>query len=260
MPAILRFEVTFPDEYPRFPPLIVFNSDIFHPLVTPLTTYTYTPGSSGSDASSPSDQERLPPGGFGLKHAFPDWAEQTIPGISTSASEALFNTRLERPGELECDSDEHQTAEPTQKTGALRRTNANACGPQSPSQLGEVPTMVEILYYIKSSFEDEKVLDDIPLESAVCSGAWHAWAAYRRRVEHDYSSVESDDSLGEQVRTQKRIASVQTPAKSASHWNWDGVWVQRVRTGIETSISEPVLYASDGVDPVSTKLDCLVYY
>ncbi|MCJ1435355.1 hypothetical protein MMC27_004727 [Xylographa pallens] len=250
VPAILRFEVTFPDEYPRFPPLIVFNSDIFHPLVTPLSTYTYTPGSAGSGATSPSDQERLPPGGFSLKHAFPDWVGQTTPGIVTSASEALVNTSLKRHGELECDSDEHQTARPTQKTGAVYRTNADACEPQSPSQLREVPTMVDILYYIKSSFEDEKLLDDLPLGYAVCPGAWHAWATYRRRVEQDLSSVKPDDSPGGQLRTHQGIASVLTSAKPASHWNWDGVWVQRVKTGVETSISEPVLYASDGVDPI----------
>ncbi|MCJ1381391.1 hypothetical protein MMC17_004501 [Xylographa soralifera] len=109
--------------------------------------------------------------------------------------------------------------------------------------------MAKILCYIKSCFEDEKLLDDLPLRSAVCSGAWHAWVAYRRRVEQDSSSVKADDSLGGKLRTQKRIAGSSTSAEPVSHWNWDGVWVQRVKTGVEASISEPVLYASD-VDPI----------
>ena len=188
-----------------------------------------------------------------MKHAFPHWIGQTTSLIGTSPSEAPLNTSIERIGELECDSDEHLTAGPTQKTGIACRTNLDAGASQNQPQTREVPTMAEILYYIKSSFEDEKLLDDMPLESAVCPGAWHAWVAYRRRVEQDLSSV-IPDSLGGQAPTHKQTAGVLTSAKPVSHWNWDGVWLQRVRTGIEASISEPVLFASDGIDPVSTNL------
>ncbi|KAI1042900.1 hypothetical protein LB505_001027 [Fusarium chuoi] len=46
---------------------------MFHPLITPLTTYMYTTDIQESGTVSASDQERLPPGGFSLRHGFPDW-------------------------------------------------------------------------------------------------------------------------------------------------------------------------------------------
>lgn len=72
-PAVLRFHVFFPPGYPDLPPLITFITDIFHPLVTPVTSYTYgaiTPESGGKSAA---DEQRLPPGAFGLADAFPLW-------------------------------------------------------------------------------------------------------------------------------------------------------------------------------------------
>src|ERR1700749_3939206 len=38
-PSILRFQLSFLSQFPAQPPLITFSSDIFHPLLTPLTTY-----------------------------------------------------------------------------------------------------------------------------------------------------------------------------------------------------------------------------
>ncbi|MCJ1390271.1 hypothetical protein MMC18_003129 [Xylographa bjoerkii] len=251
VPAILRFEVTFPAYYPRLPPLIVFKSDIFHPLVTPLTTYTYTASSSVSDAAAgTSDQERLPPGGFSLKHAFPDWFGQTTPSNSTPLSEGNLSTSFERRSEPDCDSDEHRNAEPTQNTRGAHDTDSRAGKPQSLSQRREVPTMAAILHYMKSSFEDEKLLDSLPLESAVCSGAWHAWLAYRGKAEQDFLLVRQDELLETQVAQQEKPSMVPKPAKPVNHWNWDGVWMNRVRTCIEASISEPILYANDGDDPI----------
>src|SRR3569833_2650653 len=37
--AILRFQISFPDTYPDLPPLVTFSTDMFHTLITPLTTY-----------------------------------------------------------------------------------------------------------------------------------------------------------------------------------------------------------------------------
>src|SRR3954468_18567199 len=72
-PAVLRFQISFPATYPTLPPLVTFSTDVFHPLLTPLTTYTYTTGSSDTDTVSATDEERLPPGGFSLRHGFPQW-------------------------------------------------------------------------------------------------------------------------------------------------------------------------------------------
>ncbi|MCJ1398003.1 hypothetical protein MMC11_001199 [Xylographa trunciseda] len=249
-PAILRFEVAFPSEYPRLPPLIVFKSDIFHPLVTPLTTYTYLAGSSGSHAVGDSEYEQLPPGGFSLKHAFPDWYGHTAPGIATPPSEDTLSTSSVRDSELECDSDEHRNVDPAQNPRALYDIAVDAGKPPGPGQRREVPTMAEILYYMKSSFEDEVLLDNLPSKSAVCSGAWHAWLAYRGKAEQHSSSVKQDGFIERQVSRHQDSATVINSAKPVSHWNWDGVWVKRVRTGVDLSISEPVLYANDGDDPI----------
>lgn len=69
-PSILRFQISFPPSYPAIPPLVTFSSDIFHPLITPLTTYRHSVGGAGDTTS---DAERLPPGGFSLRDGFPAW-------------------------------------------------------------------------------------------------------------------------------------------------------------------------------------------
>ena len=80
--AILRFRVDFPESYPQRPPVITFLSDIFHPLVTPLTTYTHTTRAPGTETVSSADPDRLPPGGFSLRHGFPVWFESSA--VSTN--------------------------------------------------------------------------------------------------------------------------------------------------------------------------------
>ncbi|KAF2099503.1 hypothetical protein NA57DRAFT_75003 [Rhizodiscina lignyota] len=71
-PAILRFQLSFPPNYPSLPPLVTFSTEIFHPLLTPLTAQSYAT-STMPDGSSPVEEERLPPGGFSLRHGFPQW-------------------------------------------------------------------------------------------------------------------------------------------------------------------------------------------
>src|ERR1700761_791163 len=71
--AILRFQISFPPTYPSLPPLVTFSTDIFHPLITPLTTYMYTTDIQDSGTVSATDAERLPPGGFSLRDGFPCW-------------------------------------------------------------------------------------------------------------------------------------------------------------------------------------------
>ncbi|KAL8656838.1 MAG: hypothetical protein Q9226_002510 [Calogaya cf. arnoldii] len=69
-PAVLRFQLFFPAGYPDLPPLITFITDIFHPLVTPVTHGANTPESG---AKSAADEQPLPPGAFGLTDGFPHW-------------------------------------------------------------------------------------------------------------------------------------------------------------------------------------------
>ena len=84
-PSVLRFQISFLSQFPAQPPLITFSSDIFHPLLTPLTTYT----ASGMDTVSASDQEILPPGGFSLRYGFPAW----FPSLSSSAPQSCSSKK-----------------------------------------------------------------------------------------------------------------------------------------------------------------------
>jgi hypothetical protein len=84
--AILRFQIRFPTSYPDVPPVVIFTTDIFHPLLVPLTTYTFTTGSSSEDPVSARDEERLPPGGFSLRHGFPRWFVRAQRSVTSSAA------------------------------------------------------------------------------------------------------------------------------------------------------------------------------
>lgn len=83
----------------------------------------------------------------------------------------------------------------------------------------------EVLSYIRSTFDDENMLDSVPLEAAGNPGAWHAWRTHRGYI----TLPEGDPS-----------------ARKPGEWNWEGVWEERVKKGIAASFSEPVLYGGVG--------------
>ena len=134
---------------------------------------------------SATDKERLPPGGLSLRHGFPQWYR---------------NTRTKH-GEGDDDN------------------NILAGGVPEACKHGALGIGM-ILLYLKVSFDDEAILDALPLAAAENLGAWHAWQAYRRT---------SSDIVG---------------SKDDAHsgWNWDDVWLDRVQKGIDASISDSVLY------------------
>ena len=121
-------------------------------------------------------------------------------------------------------------------------------GPRSPDSKGRIapgpaiaeqPSIIEVLRYMKAAFDEENILNTLPLEAAGNPGAWHAWQAHRRNTRLPKSPNPQDE-------TQK------SRPKQPGDWNWDGVWLERVKRGIDASISEPVLYGSavGGEDPV----------
>lgn len=201
--------MSFPQGYPNQPPLITFSSDIFHPLLTPLTTYTYTTSSTSTETVSASDQERLPPGGFSLRHGFPYW----FPSFHDDA------TQLKR-------------------------------SPQS------AVSIYELLDYLRYAFNDEECLNSIPLEAAANPGAYHAWQSQRAR------KLQSSRAVSPQsADSSKRNSGIQNIAGKMSvdrdnvlpsrgrrpgEWNWEGVWEERVKRGIQASLTEPALYGSAG--------------
>lgn len=198
--AVLRFNITYPEDYPERPPVITFATDIFHPSVTPLTTYTYTTIDSGAETVSAADEDRLPPGGLSLRHGFPKWFTS-----NTSHGRVGVSSRQ--------------------------------------------PHIVEILHYMRAIFDNEAILDSIPLETAANTGAWHAWQSYRTRATRaraiSPSSVvtSSTESSGD-----SSTAARQQPggARRPGEWNWTGVWEDRVRKSVQASISDAVLYGSAG--------------
>jgi hypothetical protein len=223
-PAVLRFQISFPANYPTLPPLVTFSTDVFHPLLTPLTTYTYTTGSSDTDTVSATDEERLPPGGYSLRHGFPHWfgrARRSAPSSrnvsgSAAASPGLSATPVR--------SDFNVTAD------ALD-------GPQ-PTEI----SIVRILEYIRSTFSDEAILDSLPFEAAANPNAYHAWRTHRAPILQAQRSTSTSPSLDSSTPDKAEGGSNLGRNRRPGEWNWEGVWEDRVRKAVNTTLSEPVLF------------------
>jgi hypothetical protein len=214
-PGVLRLQISFPDLYPDVPPLIAFSTDIFHPLVVPLTTYTFSTGAVDAIGTvSATDDQRLPSGAFSLRHGFPSWFERPRQaGDSRSGSRHVIGN------------------------SELSRGDAAIIHPEAAEILLQTQhcSVVKALAYLKSSFEDPKVLDELPLEAAANPGAWHAWRSYRALPKVASRAVSpAQGGAGKAFATQKQPGD----------WNWEGVFEKRVKTGIEASASDAVLFGS----------------
>ncbi|KAF7188449.1 hypothetical protein HII31_10111 [Pseudocercospora fuligena] len=228
--AILRFQIDFPDDYPHKPPVVAFQSDVFHPLVTPLTTYTYSTRDFGTDTQSAADEQRLPPGGLSLRHGFPEWFDDMAKDVAVSK---------ERGADVPQEGG-HQGV--SQKV-----TEPDSTGHQ------RAPHVIEVLQYMRIVFDTEEVLDTIPLDAAANAGAWHAWQSYRSKSSSRAASV-ARQADGERVtNTERSVSPRQQPggARRPGEWNWQGVWEDRVRRSIQNSLSEPVLFGGDNNDVIS---------
>ncbi|KAL1953607.1 hypothetical protein VTO42DRAFT_2554 [Malbranchea cinnamomea] len=254
--AILRFQIRFPPTYPDLPPFVTFTTDIFHPLIVPLTTYTFTTGSSDTDTVSATDEERLPPGGFSLRHGFPHWFGRSKRSNVTSASSSRnVSGKVDKPAERFV-KDEGQchpvTADLKSGESGLSTPPSTSAGTQpciSPVPVSsgtygqhariDVP-ILNLLNYIRSTFDDETVLDSIPLEAAGNPGAWHAWRSHRRTTspETSRSGAQSSDSH----KSRRNAPQARTPGE----WNWEGVWAKRTQSGVQTSYLESVLFGTAG--------------
>lgn len=247
-PAVLRFQISFPPTYPTLPPLVTFSTDVFHPLLTPLTTYTYTTGSSDTDTVSATDEERLPPGGFSLRHGFPQWFGRAR--RSAASSRNASGSGVGSP------------AQSSTPRGADGRDSA--LGPASLAGVSGVAssnvTIVKVLEYIRTTFSDEAVLDSIPLEAAANPGAFHAWRTYRAAFLQPQQEAPSPTSPTSDSHASQtgRSSDNSLPGRNRrpGEWNWEGVWEERVRKAVRASLSEPVLFGGGtaGEDIVSAVL------
>ena len=229
-PAVLRFEISFPSSYPALPPLVTFSTDVFHPLLTPLTTYTHTTASSDTDTVSATDEERLPPGGFSLRHGFPHWFGR--------ARQSVVSSR---------DVSGSAASSPAQSVTPVRSVVESATsGASGVSPAATGVSIVTVLEYIRSTFSEEAVLDSVSLEAAANPGAYHAWRAYRgpalQAQPPPLSPISSTSGEGSALGRNRR----------PGEWNWDGVWEERVKRAVDASLSESVLYSPGaGEDIVS---------
>lgn len=226
-PAVLRFQVSFPTGYPTLPPLVTFSTDVFHPLLTPLTTYTYTTGSSDTDTVSATDEERLPPGGFSLRHGFPHWfgrAQRSLPGSRNASGSAVITSG--------------------------QSTSANA-GPNpvptvsDPASVPKEISMVRVLEYVRSTFSEASVLDALPLEAAANPGAYHAWQTHRGLTSQ---AQDSNPTSPKSPAASSDKTSVENTTLGRNRrpgaWNWEGVWKERVTKAVKASLSDSVLYGT----------------
>jgi hypothetical protein len=220
-------------------------------LIVPLTTYTFTTGSASDNPVSATDDERLPPGGFSLRHGFPHWFGRAKRSGLTSGITSRNVSGASTGG---ASTGQESSADPVTNDAASDASSppvaltaeaaASEEGEVQTPRLVKVPTdhfaeprnvvpVSEILNYIRSTFDDEAVLDSLPVEVAGNPGAWHAWKAHRR----------GGSGPGHLKRGSPQ-------ARLPGDWHWDGIWARRVQDEIENSRSEPMLFGSSsrGVD------------
>lgn len=245
---------------------------MFHPLITPLTTYMYTTDSQIFGTASASDDERLPPGGFSLRHGFPGWFRK-----DRKAEKEQKTMSLDHNGEI-------HTSSASYKVGPNKSTLEASDFPIGKKIEQEIG-IYELLRYIRSTFDNEDILDQVPLDIAGNPGAWHAWRTQRTKkdkikmvadnktvVESQNLNTEGEVSMPRNksptVTSQQRIQGLDgtgilyTKTKKPGEWNWDGVWEVRVKKCIEASVSESVLFGKDAADDLirflhldNTKID-----
>lgn len=225
--AVLRFEIAFPPAYPDAGPSVNFSTEMFHPLLVPLTTYTFAAGALDPNALSSNETERLKPGSFNLREAFPTWCASIHDGRSARSSSIGDGSLGEVPPTL----DQHVS------------TQARARDDDAEK---EAQTLQAVIQYVKRAFEDAKFLDSLPPRAAVNTNAWHAWRAHRGLPKLGSRSI--SPASAESGRTPL------SPRLDPGDWNWDGVWESRVDNGIKESVSDAVLFGSKNSRLVASTL------
>jgi len=229
---VLRFQISFPPNYPVLPPLVTFSTDVFHPLLTPLTTYTYTTGSSDTDTVSATDEERLPPGGFSLRHGFPQWFGRARRSAASSRNVSGSGTGTPAPS--------YTPVPPGGSEGIPGPLDLGSVAASAGKQV----SIVAVLEYMRSTFSHEEVLDSIALEAAANPGAYHAWRAYRATATHAQEPSPTSPFADAPPLAAARSGDTSTLGRNRrpGEWNWEGVWEERVRKAVKVSLSESALF------------------
>lgn len=192
---------------------------------------------------SATDAERLPPGGFSLRHGFPGWFRRSSRGQNAGSRQSSGRQDgLQTP---------HRPPPPSMSSAGTPGSKGSAVG-MSPgfaeTNKKEISTY-DVLRYMRSTFTDEHVLDSIPIEAAGNPGAWHAWRSHRvdnGKVFEDTPSGTKAASADAGVDADATKATGADPVRRPGEWNWEGVWEERVKRAVTASLSEPVLFGSVG--------------
>lgn len=252
--AILRFQISFPDTYPSAPPLVTFSTDVFHPLVVPLTTYTFSANVDASSNVSASDDHRLPPGAFSLRYGFPEWFAQggTADGTTTRKRENASDVLPSDADRDDADGLQEETSEPPtqEETPSSRRPTTTIPTPIT-AQTDRQTALLSLLRHIHASFTDPSILDILPLASAGNPSAWHAWRAHRSinaptTAANATTGADTSGALSAAPATDSSSSTSPSSPKTPSAWKWDGVWESRVESAIRESIAEGTLFGSAG--------------
>lgn len=207
-PAIFRFRVFFPSAYPCSPPIITFTADIFHPLLTPLTTYTYT-GPPNAEADATDVDLSLPPGALSLRHGFPAWYGKTL-----SASNDV----------------QHETSSDDSIDDVT---------------VAEVLRYVRTCFEDESVL-DSIPFDAVVNQGAWY--AWRAHrnkaAKSRNSGATGAESKTSTTSTNRLSGSHSSPNSADARPKAPGDWNWEGVWEERVKRAVQNSLAEPTLYGN----------------
>lgn len=233
---------------------MTFSTDVFHPLVVPLTTYTFSANVDASSNVSASDDHRLPPGAFSLRYGFPEWFAQggTADGTTTrkreNASDVLPSyADRDDADDVQEEKSEHPTQEETLSSRRLTTTIPTPITAQTDRQT----TLLALLCHIHASFTDPSILDILPLASAGNPSAWHAWRAHRSinsptTAANATTGPDISGALSAAPATDSSSSTSPSSPKTPSAWKWDGVWESRVESAIRESIAEGTLFGSAG--------------
>lgn len=235
----------------------------------------YTTDIQDSGTVSATDEERLPPGGFSLRHGFPEWVGRGSKGTAHSSRQTSAQ-HLHTPAKAGSGVDSGVDTPESGKSGSPAPGPAVLGSPDHASSSTERIATYDVLRYVKSAFDDASVLDNVPLEAAGNPGAWHAWRAHRVKLgmiaAEPPTKVEakkedgvvadeerpSSSSGNKKAAVGKGGSGTKSIAKQPGDWDWSGVWEVRVKKGIENSTSEPVLFGNAvvGDDMVSSSCSC----
>jgi hypothetical protein len=98
--------------------------------------------------------------------------------------------------------------------------------------------MYDVLEYMRRAFSSEELLDSISLSAAANPGAYHAYRSFKG---HPSSQAQSRTTSPEPSTSR---------ARRPGEWNWEGVWEERVKRGVQSTLTDPILFGGGQSDDV----------